>query len=117
MTTMQALGNTFDVDNNLMVGLERFVCRLYRRSDVDRVNEARYRLFCSSAGSETSMPPCQDSLSQHAKRANYQAAIWKQASQPMITAPDPVEHGWLLENEQLSVWSSRPSRCAAKFLL
>ena len=73
--------------------IERFVCIMYELDKVCKGNEARYKLFCSSAGCESSMPPYQDTLLPHAMRANYQAAIWKRANMSTISTPTPLQNG------------------------
>ena len=79
-------------------------------SNVQDVNEARYKLFCSAAGSDYSMPPCKNALLQHTRRANYQAAIWKKATNAIISAPEPISHGWEMVHEQYSVvWNTGPT--------
>ena len=40
------------------------------------------------------LPPCQNALMKHIKRANYQAMIWRQASQAQPNLPSPQENGW-----------------------
>ena len=46
------------------------------------------------------LPPCKDALQQHTKRANYQAAIWRQSleNSPMIS--DTTDgHGWKVDGD------------------
>ena len=35
-----------------------------------------------------------DEVTQHTKRANYQAAILRRSLQAVINAPSPIGHGW-----------------------
>ena len=67
------LGERFDIDPDMATSLEKFVCKLYGQKGVDTVNEARYDMFRLARKSEIAMPPNQDSLTEHIKRANYQA--------------------------------------------
>ncbi|KAG1662386.1 hypothetical protein GQR58_020959 [Nymphon striatum] len=54
--------------------LERFVVVLYdKTSSLDSVDEARKELFCQKGRSMENIPPTQDALFQHVKRAAYQA--------------------------------------------
>jgi len=39
-----------------------------------------------------------DELNLHAKRANYQAAIWRSVKTASIDAPPPEHHGWIIDN-------------------
>ena len=67
------LGERFDLLPEMVVLLEKFVCKLYEQHDVEQVNVARYNMFRLARKSENAMPPNQDALTQHIKRANYQA--------------------------------------------
>ena len=40
------------------------------------------------------LPPYQESLKMHVRRANYQALIWKKADQATPSIPGPDRHGW-----------------------
>ena len=40
------------------------------------------------------LPPCQESLKMHVRRANYQALTWKKADQATPIIPGPDGHGW-----------------------
>ena len=46
---------------------------IFCQHDVEKVNVARYNMFRLARKSENAMPPNQDALTQHIKRANYQA--------------------------------------------
>jgi 5'-3' exonuclease len=70
------LGERFDIDADMVISIEKFVCKLYGQKDVETVNEARYNMFRLARKSEIAMPPNQDSLTQHIKRANYQAGMY-----------------------------------------
>ena len=67
--------------------------------------------------SDAALPPNQDCLSKHIRRANYQAAIWKKATSPMINAPSPTVHGWKIDKEGhiAVVWME--NKCAPDVLL
>ena len=74
----------------------------------DGVNQARCRLFCTKALSEFRLPSCRDALLLHCKRSNYQAAIWRKAWLGKIGVPLPHGHGWVLENNALSLrWTTQ----------
>ena len=58
---------------------------------------------------DKSMPPDVDSLRQHCRRANYQAAIWRRATTANVDAPDPTTSGWELQDDTLvPVWTTLP---------
>ena len=93
---MMALGQTFNVSSSTTRDLKAFVCALYGRPTLLDVNERRYKLFCAKGNSTTQLPPCRDVLQQHAKRANYQAAIWRCALHPWTEASSANGHRWLM---------------------
>ena len=43
------------------------------------------------------LPPTQDALLQHTKRAAYQAGIWCTSEQNQQHAPTPEDRGWTLD--------------------
>ena len=86
---------------DLLKQLEAFVCDIYgAKKSISDVNQCRYAVFCAKKGEAEShqLPPCQDSLYKHCRRANYQAAIWRNSLQNN-DIPSPVGHGWSLEND------------------
>ena len=100
---MAALGQSFAMQESIFNGCKQFVCALYGAtgSSAD-VNGLRYKLFCdaSKARDPRQLPPCEDALLQHARRANYQAAIWKSALQRQPDQPSPDGQGWTIEAGQ-----------------
>lgn len=92
------LGSCFTPSLNLQRALEVFVCRLYKQSDVDMVNEARFRLFNLGKYGCNQMPCTKDALDKHVQRAAYQAAIWHKALHPVVEYPDITHHGWLVDS-------------------
>ncbi|GFO25552.1 hypothetical protein PoB_005205700 [Plakobranchus ocellatus] len=88
--------------------MEDFTCLMYGSNKIKSVDNDSLRLSkakekFSSKGSLISadenadlslLPPCLNSLNLHVTRANYQAMIWKRAteSHPDVPAPDVLEH-------------------------
>lgn len=100
------LGSSFTLTHSTVAMLESFVCKLYGQQ-TEEVNEARYKLFCLSSPSERSLPPTKDSLNEHCKRCNYQAAIHRNCLGQYICEPSPTDHGWKMTNNQLMInWST-----------
>ena len=78
-----------------METLERFVVLLYdRTSDIMNVNDSRKHLFTQKTRSLENLPPTQEVLKQHIKRARYQSICWKKALTAMQELPDPANWGW-----------------------
>lgn len=71
-------------------------------------------MFASKQTQSHCLPPCQDALRQHTKRANYQAAIWRRALFANHDVPSPENHGWIIQEEKLSLnWMLLPPAPAA----
>ena len=97
----QQLGEHWLMSEDLLKQLEAFVYDIYgTKKSISDVNQCRYAVFCAKKGEAEShqLPPCQDSLYKHCRRANYQAAIWRNSLQNN-DIPSPVGHGWSLEND------------------
>ena len=82
------LGSSWNVANELFCIIVEFVCQLYcRNTNIIQVNELRYQTFRSRRGEMESahLPLCENTLKQHTRRANYQAAIWRHS---LVNSPD-----------------------------
>lgn len=103
------LGDDFSFNQALLPSFEQLVCKLYRVPNLTSVNEARYSLFAASHATGHALPPTQNALIYHLKRASYQAAIWKKASFQMISPPSPDGHGWKVANDSIKIlWMTDP---------
>ena len=71
--------------------------------------QAQYNLFCAKGSSNAQVPPCRDTLQQHAKRVNYQAAIWHRTLHPWTEAPSANGHGWSIgsDNTITVYWTTK----------
>ncbi|MCH2406132.1 MAG: hypothetical protein MK200_08070 [Nitrosopumilus sp.] len=101
----QALGQSWTISEDLVKGLEKFVCHLYG-SKTNDVNKLRYKMYCSRKAELSCelLPPCFSSLNQHILRANYQTKIWRSSLIPNPAVPSPEGHGWYLnENNELAI--------------
>ena len=96
------------LDSIHMERLERWTVIMYSKScGCSRVNHARKQLFSHGKCTLEKIPPTQEALLQHTKRALHQAGyVWRQAREREQHIPDPSEWGWVL-NEQTRVWSPR----------
>ena len=80
-----------------MALLERFVVLLYdRTSDIMNVNNARKQLFTQKSRSLENLPPSQEALKQHLKRACFQSNCWNKALLSNQVLPSPADWGWKL---------------------
>ena len=86
---------------NALPKIERFVVLLYDRTNLcSNVNQARKDLFARKGRSLEGIPPTLDVLTQHIKRAVYQAGFcWAQSLLRDATLPDSNEWGWKVNND------------------
>ena len=98
------------VDSEHFQLLEHFTIIVYdKTSDLQHVNEARQEMFCQKEKSMERLPPTQDALMQHTKRAAYQAGIWCTSDQIEQHVPSPEYWGWTLaEDTWIPVWTKLP---------
>ena len=71
-------------------------------------NDLRYKMYRVSGGviPGEKLPPCVDSLWQHAKRSNYQCAVWRRALESNPIIPSPYGHGWSIDENDIDiVWN------------
>ena len=96
--TFATLGSSWNVANELFCIIEEFVCQLYcRNTKILKVDELRYQMFRSRRGEMKSaqLPPREDTLKQHTRRANYQVATWRRSLVNSSETPNPSQgHGW-----------------------
>lgn len=86
--------------------LESFTCKLYGQSCCS-IDLCRYNWLRLGLSTDTTLPPNKDSLTQHACRANYQTAIYRQSLSNKMNIPAPENNGWRLINNKLEIlWLS-----------
>ena len=81
-----------------------FVTIYASTSSLSKVNDARMELFCHGKQSMENLPPTQDALHQHVKRAIYRASIWSIADEPAPQIPSAGDFGWKKVDEWKPVW-------------
>ena len=96
-------------DSDHFKKIERLTVIMYdRTSHLSCVNEAREEIFCQKNQSMDKIPPTQDALLQHTRRALYQAGIWTTCTQAQPMIPSP-EFGWTMESGHwVPVWITLP---------
>ena len=100
-----------NVDTSHFQLLERFTVILYEKtSELQHVDEARKEQFCQKGKTMERLPPTQDALLQHTKRAVYQAGIWCTSELSEQHIPTPEDWGWSLDEEKnwIPVWNTLP---------
>ena len=103
------MGDNFVLPVNLQKEVEKYVCHLYGHPELESINEARFKAFCSRSPPPAQLPPCADSLEQHVKRANYQAGVWKRALVASPDLPSISDHGWRVDDSNVMImWGLLP---------
>ena len=102
----------------LMPELERFVILLYDiTSTKEKVNEGRKELFTQKGRAMEGLPPTEAALTQHTKRAAYQAGhIWGQMAISAPEIPSPKDWGlkWNPGSQTWeAVWTTLPEATKA----
>lgn len=82
--------------DTLMETIERFVVLMYERTSVvQKVDEARQKLFAQQGRLLENIPPTSAALRQHLLRAIYQAGhVWGQCLVKEPVLPSPAFWGW-----------------------
>jgi hypothetical protein len=86
-----------DTNSATFKQIEKFVCVLYGASSTPEVNvnEVRRSLFGQRTQDLRLLPPTQDALLLHLKRAILQAGVWTSAHKPHIRpVVSPQDFGW-----------------------
>lgn len=114
------------VDGAAFGAIERFIVSLYdRKSDLVSVNLCRKDLFSRKGRTIENIPPTQNALSLHIRRAVYQSChVWSHSIEKDIPAVSPADWGWQLsDGSWVPVWITLPQasavckeliRCACK---
>lgn len=92
------LGTSISPSQELISQLTCYVCHLYGYENQSDVNLVRYLAFKDGKYEEEMLPPNEDSLLQHIRRAVYQCYIWRNATQPILNLPNFTEHGWSIDD-------------------
>ena len=83
-----------------IVSEETLLCQLYGKK-CQGVGVLRCEIYCTRGGKiePEALAPCESSLRLHVTRANYQAAFWREAINPLPVIPSPRGHGWEVVDE------------------
>ena len=99
VNTFSLLGQVWELDEQIFVNLEEYVCHLYGYRQKN-VNDVRKKLFDKKYVRQgktidiSLLPPCQSSLRLHILRSNIIAKIWKSSGERSIILPDLSTFGW-----------------------
>ncbi|CAB4035539.1 Hypothetical predicted protein, partial [Paramuricea clavata] len=86
-------------DSPLFKQIERYTVIMYDKlSPLSDINLTRMELFCKNGRTMDKLPPTQDALLQHVRRAVFQAGIWTVSDQPQPHVPSPGQFSWSEDN-------------------
>ena len=75
--------------------IQRFVVLMYAKtSDLLTVNSERMDMFFKKNQNLDIIPPTENALLQHCKRAIYQTGVWSRCLEPNQNLPSPSNFGW-----------------------
>ena len=92
---LKYLGEESIANDKVLSNAETFVCHLYNpNTDNVLINHERVASFTRATKSLDSLPPTQNALFFHIRRAHFQTFIWKKALEPCPVLPSPEDNGW-----------------------
>ena len=95
IAAFSALGSTYSVEAEATEIIEKYVCDLYGKVKLRKVNEARSLIFWERYNKEKNivelcvLPPCFGNLELHLKRSNYVAYIFRYANRLQLDLESP----------------------------
>ena len=97
-------------DGNFKI-LERFVVLMYSRTSLCHfVNDARLELYFGRSQNIENIPPTQNALLMHCKRAQYQCGIWVRSLDAQQQCPSPQNFGWKVstgpDRKWMPIWTT-----------
>ena len=114
MELFSCLGETYNLDQNQKDEIEKFVCALYGKPKLKKVNEARAAIFWGKYNQSkkiadlSMLPPCQGNLMLHLKRANYVAYNMRHSCELRPIKEEYSHHGWTEDERPVWVESLLP---------
>ena len=85
---LQHLGKDESPEEKVLCDAEALICQLYNKGTEETlINRERASAFRRAKKSLDSLPPTQDALHLHIKRAHCQSFIWKKALEPCPVLP------------------------------
>ena len=98
--------------------IERLIVLVYDKTSTSlSINQTRRELFCLKNVTMERMPPTQNALLQHTKRAVYQASIWVTITEVQQMIPSPSDYGWgQVDNVWSPLWLTVPELSKADLI-
>ena len=98
---LKSIDETSPSTQRTIADAEAFARQLYHKGTrEEEINRERAAAFRKVKKNIDSLPPTQDALHLHMRRANYQSMIWKRPLEDCKSIPRPEgENGWYLNDE------------------
>ena len=117
MNALKELGTSADIPNSVEDDMEAFVCSMYGKSQLCKVDDARYAFFrdryapkdenhplIKIKGADASvLPPSKTALHQKILQTNLVAYMWKNAHRSVLLEMSPTECGSVLKNDRYTM--------------
>ncbi len=106
-----------NTEQSTQVGLEKFVCALFGKPQMESVSNLRYATFQQhyipkkqdkqldgiKGMNPNNIPPCRSVFINKAVRCNYVAYVWKHAHLTNPFAASSEDHGWVLKGNKYNI--------------
>ena len=103
-----------DVDDDHFKKIERLTVIVYdKTSPLRSINDTRRELFCHKNRTMDKLPPTNDVLLHHVRRAVYQAGIWATSTQTELVIPSPQDFTWTKISDSWVPWVTIPEASRA----
>ena len=98
-TLLDNFGNNAEPSEAVIEESQTFVCRLFDRAgQTTSIQEVRCSQFRKTKKSFENMPPTEDALICHLKRAHYQTRVWLESLTTHPHIITPIGNGWYLSD-------------------
>ena len=92
---LEHLGEESQISADVLAKAEAFISKLYNSGTQEvEINKERAAAFRKSKKDLDALPPTQDALILHIKRANYHTMVWNKALEPCPSLPKPEYSAW-----------------------
>ena len=85
-------------ENNALTGARKLIACLYDSKEKEKQAHASMNVLCGKLAAKqdcvlAKLPPCEESLKQHVRRASWQSRIWSSSHFAKPDLGSPLEYG------------------------
>ena len=103
ISALTELGTSNEVNENVYVGLEKFVCSLYTpKTKIFDIGKVRWMIFREKQQEGEKLPPTRSALKPAIQRAHFQSIVWFRDVISHQNLPPFVEYGWSIDEHGLA---------------